>query len=171
MSGSQAFPASSFVHLLSNLCGLIDKGEKAGIGLEARLITDMYDLSQQVRLSCFHAVDCVARLSGKATIELPEIDTFAAARQAISDATAFVASLAGEGMGEVDGDRFELPVNGAHGVSFVMSGTKLAEDWSLPQVYFHVVTAYCILRHAGVPLGVHDFMAHMQGYMVTDPSA
>jgi hypothetical protein len=54
-----------------------------------------------------------------------------------------------------------LPLQGAMTAEF--SGPEFLRDWSLPNVYFHLATAYDILRHKGVELGKADFMAHI-GY-------
>jgi hypothetical protein len=44
-----------------------------------------------------------------------------------------------------------------------MKGGQLLRDWFLPHFYFHVITAYGILRHTGVPLGKLDYMSHIGG--------
>jgi hypothetical protein len=41
-----------------------------------------------------------------------------------------------------------------------MDGTQYLRDWSLPNFYFHVVTAYDILRNQGVQIGKQDYLAH-----------
>ena len=42
-----------------------------------------------------------------------------------------------------------------------MTGIQFLRDWSLPHFYFHVVTAYDILRHSGVDIGKRDYMSHV----------
>lgn len=42
-----------------------------------------------------------------------------------------------------------------------MTSEQYVRDWAMPQFYFHVVTAYSILRNAGVDLGKADYVAHM----------
>ena len=51
----------------------------------------------------------------------------------------------------------ELPM----GMIFDLTGEQYARDWALPQFYFHVLTAYAILRAQGVELGKADYVAHM----------
>ena len=46
-----------------------------------------------------------------------------------------------------------------------MTGAQYVRDWTLPQFYFHVTTAYAILRNHGVALGKVDYVAHMLGYV------
>ena len=55
----------------------------------------------------------------------------------------------------------ELPGN----ITFDMSGEQYARDWALPQFYFHVITAYAILRHYGITLGKADYVPHMFAYL------
>lgn len=55
----------------------------------------------------------------------------------------------------------ELPGN----VTFDMTGEHYARDWALPQFYFHIVTAYAILRHHGITLGKADYVPHMFAYL------
>jgi hypothetical protein len=42
-----------------------------------------------------------------------------------------------------------------------LDGAKFLGNWMLPQLYFHVVVAYGILRHQGVDLGIRDYMTHL----------
>ena len=50
--------------------------------------------------------------------------------------------------------------------SLNLNALEFAQHWSIPHFYFHVVTAYDILRHVGVPLGKRDFMSGItQGYV------
>lgn len=46
-----------------------------------------------------------------------------------------------------------------------MVGDDYARDWALPQFYFHLVTAYALLRSQGVQLGKTDYVPHMFGYL------
>lgn len=48
---------------------------------------------------------------------------------------------------------------------FDMTGEQYVRDWALPQIAFHQMIAYAILRHAGVPLGKVDYVPHMFGYL------
>jgi hypothetical protein len=51
------------------------------------------------------------------------------------------------------------------GMIFDMTGETYVRDWALPQVTFHVLMAYALLRHAGVPLGKTDYVPHMFAYL------
>ena len=51
------------------------------------------------------------------------------------------------------------------GIAFQMTGNEYAVNWATPQFYFHLMTAYNILRHNGVPLGKADYVPHMFAYV------
>ena len=51
------------------------------------------------------------------------------------------------------------------GLVFDLSADQYARDWAIPQFYFHVMTAYALLRQAGVELGKADYVAHMFAYL------
>jgi hypothetical protein len=51
-----------------------------------------------------------------------------------------------------------------------MTGEQYARDWALPHFYFHVVTAYAILRNQGLEIGKVDFMPHMAAYIHGAPT-
>ena len=53
------------------------------------------------------------------------------------------------------------------GMIFDLTGEQYARDWALPQFYFHLMTAYAILRKEGVELGKADYVAHMFAYLHT----
>lgn len=53
----------------------------------------------------------------------------------------------------------------ANGMIFDLTAEQYARDWTLPQFYFHVMTAYSILRSEGINLGKADYVAHMLPYL------
>ena len=48
-----------------------------------------------------------------------------------------------------------------NGMGFAMQAHEYCRDWALPQFYFHLMTAYAILRAAGVPLGKIDYVGYI----------
>jgi len=143
--------------------------------LSLRLAPDMYPLASQIRFACFLAQEAVCRLRGVALPErLEEVrregwnagerpGSLADAQARIADALSFLSDIE---PGALDGaaDRpvaLELP----NGIAFDMTGPQYVRDWSLPQFYFHVVTAYAILRNHGVELGKADLVPHMFAYL------
>ena len=53
----------------------------------------------------------------------------------------------------------------ALGSRFDLDGEGYARDWALSQFYFHIMTAYAILRNQGVELGKADYVQHMFAYL------
>ncbi len=143
--------------------------------LSARLAPDMFPLSTQVRFACVQAQEGMFRLKGADFP--PSIDVLlkegrnaaehpgsvADARARIDETVALVESLAGDAF-DPDPERpiaHELPT----GMIFDLTAEQYARDWALPQFYFHVMTAYAILRREGINLGKADYAAHMFAYL------
>jgi hypothetical protein len=149
--------------------------------LAARLAPDMFPLSTQVRFACVQAQEGMYRLHGS---EFPgelralldegrhgaeHPGTMAEALARIDETVALVATLAAA---PIDPDE-QRPI--AHalpaGMVFDLSAAQFARDWALPQFYFHVMTAYAILRNQGIGLGKADYVAHMLPFLRPDPPA
>ena len=170
----------TYRQMLRALSGWLDKAREHG-GADAeevmsgRLAADMYPLSSQVRFACLQAQEVTYRLRGESLP--PALDDLAReGREAgerpgsISDAQGRIAEalarLDAVGPHGLDAgvDRpvaLELPT----GMIFDMTGEDYARDWALPQFYFHLVTAYAVLRNRGIPLGKADYVPHMFGYL------
>lgn len=143
--------------------------------LSVRLAPDMFPLSTQVRFACIQAYEGVSRLRGEA---FPQVwhelleegrsgaehpGTLAEAQARIQNTLSFLADLP---PGTLNGSAgravaHELPT----GMVFDMTGAEYARDWALPQFYFHLMTAYAVLRHQGVQLGKADYLQHAFAYL------
>jgi len=167
-----ALAVPTFTQMLRNLSGQLDKGEAfaAAQGLppadliDARLAPDMFPLSDQVRFSCHQARQTLARLTGQTPPDLAEVALDFAALKALIAAT--VDKLTATPQSAFDGAAeraIELVM--PNGIVFDMTGEQFLRDWALPQFYFHLVTAYDILRHKGVALGKPDYVAHVLPYI------
>lgn len=167
----------TFVPMLRSLSGVLDKGAEHARGakfdpaalVEARLAPDMYTLAQQVQLACVNAVDSIASLTGqeppKFEDELETIDQLKAQIARTIDYLEKVPQRAFDGAEERE-IRIPIPELSAE---FAMNGLQLLRDWALPHFYFHVVTAYDILRHKGVEIGKRDYLSHVARYMHQKP--
>jgi len=143
--------------------------------LAARLAPDMFPLATQIRFACAQAQEGVFRLQGQpfpasvATL-LDEGRNAGAHPGSIADALARIAEtvalVEGVSPAALDLDP-QTPI--AHalpmGMIFDFSAEQYVRDWALPQFYFHVMTAYAILRAQGVALGKADYVTHMFGYV------
>lgn len=132
--------------------------------LAARLAPDMFPLASQVRFTCMQAVQPASRLGARGAPAFAEDGAdFAALQAQIADALAWLRAI---DRAAVDGDAdrpvsFDLP----NGMVFDMTALTYVRDWAQPQFYFHLVAAYAILRHMGVPLGKADYVGHMMTYL------
>lgn len=172
-----AVTVTCFAQMLHTLETLLDKGEEHArrLGfdpqnlLDARLAPDMYDLAAQVRFTCTQAREAVERLSGQAVSTLQAPANMAEAKALIRQTLAFLAAADGRLIDD-SGARavaIELP----NAIAFDVTGEEYARNWATPQFYFHLVTAYNILRHNGVPLGKAEYAQHMFAYLRQAPVA
>ena len=166
---------------LSAWLGKIDEGrqgDEAGSLLTARLAPDMFPLSTQIRFACVQAQEGVFRLrqesfspsvatlldEGRNAAERP--GSLADAHARIAETIEIVKSAA------KDAPNIDPATPIAHmlpqGMVFDLTAQQYARDWALPQFYFHVMTAYAILRAQGVGLGKSDYVAHMFAYLRPD---
>ena len=177
----QEWLVPTYVQMLQALAAWLRKakaerpGAEAEKLLSARLAPDMYPLSTQVRFACVQAQEGMHRLNGTAFPPSLQVllnegrnagehpGTMADALARIDETIALVTSLASQ---PADPDEHR-PI--AHvlpaGMIFDLTAAQFARDWALPQFYFHVMTAYAILRSQGIGLGKVDYVAHMLGYL------
>jgi hypothetical protein len=154
-----------FVPYLENLSGLLDHASAYAQGrsidpavlLKMRLYPNMYSLKQQVGEACRHAVISSALLAGQDAPALGDIEPdIAGLKQRIGAAIDFVRSLPRDAI-DAGADK-EVVFTFRSGATRTFSGRSLLLTFSLPQFFFHVTTAYDILRHAGVDLVKKDFL-------------
>jgi uncharacterized protein len=125
----------------------------------SRLYPDMFTLAEQVRAACNTAKRSTARLAG---LRLPESQntgqSFADLQRRIDDAVTYLETLPESRFAKSEGGKIEFPFGS--GVVTVTPQQYLTR-FALPNFYFHVTTAYDILRHMGVPIGKRDFLGPM----------
>ena len=173
----------SFTQMLRGLSAWLDKAaaheQAAGGELDAllslRLAADMYPLAAQVRFACFQAQEPVHRLRSEPLPEaLEDIrregwnagewpGSLTHAQGRIADAISFLSEVEPKALDE--GAELPIALELPNGMVFDMTGEQFARDWSLPQFYFHLNTAYAILRNHGVQLGKADYVSHMLAYL------
>jgi hypothetical protein len=167
-----AFAIGTFGPTLGSLSNLLDKGAQHAVIQrwdatrlpDARLAPDMFNLTQQVRLACLHAKDNVGLLTGLAAPQFEDNET--TIEDLKSRIAATIAFLDGVPASAFDGAaerRVRMPLR--EGLVLEASGLEFLRDWALPHFYFHVVTAYDILRHQGVEIGKADYLRHV-GYAI-----
>ena len=171
----------TYVQMLGALSAWLAKAEAQRSGsdaealLAARLAPDMFPLATQVRFACIQAQEGVSRLQGRDFPPSHQVTldegrnagerpgTIADARARIAETVSLVEAAAAEGI-VIDPAApiaHALPI----GITFDLTAEQYARDWTLPQFYFHVMTAYAILRAQGIELGKADYVAHMFAYL------
>lgn len=149
-----------FQGILGSLSHILRKAERSrdngGNLLEARLCEDMYPLTDQVRLAAQSAENVAARLTGREPITLDRnITTFAKCYELIETALK-VLGEADKTIVNEHGDKLKATQLTPQ-TTVDMTGAAYAHTIALPNIFFHVTTAYAILRKEGVPLGKKDY--------------
>lgn len=125
-----------------------------------RLAPDMFPLSRQIQIACDVPARGLARLAGAEIPSFPDTEkTLEELRQRVAKAHAFIKDL---DKAKIDADpdgSITFPVGPE---SMTMKRREYLSSFILPNLYFHVTTAYAILRACGVPLGKADFLARQR---------
>jgi hypothetical protein len=146
------------IHMLSGLTTILSKGEAHG-GIdpaEARLAPDMLPLKAQVYIATDGAKGCGARLAG---VEIPKYEdievTFPDLKARVAKTIAFLKSLDRKAFAGSETKQIVLKFPN---VTFEFNGADYVGKFVLPNTYFHITTAYGILRNQGVALGKGDYL-------------
>ena len=156
--------APRFANTLRNLSAILDKAQAhaeakkidpAALN-QARLFPDMFPFTRQVQIACDTAKGAVARLAG---LEVPKHEdteqTFAELKARIAKTLDFIESI---GAGKIDGSEDKEIVLQMRSGERRLKGMQYLLGSAYPNFYFHVTTAYNILRHNGVEIGKRDFL-------------
>ena len=131
------------------------KGFNAEVLVQARLAPDQYALVQQVQSACDAAKYAAADLSGPKAPSHPDTETtLADLRARLATCGAYLKSFKAADFAGAEERRVAPPWMGGKSVR----GETYIHRISVPNFYFHVTTAYAILRHNGVPLGKRDYI-------------
>jgi uncharacterized protein len=154
----------AFLQMLNSLSAILAKAEAfaaerkidPAVLLAWRLAPDMFPLARQVQIATDLAKGCCARLAG---VEVPKYaddeTTFANFRARIARTIEFVQGFE---PGDIDGSEERDITITAGSRELRFKGQQYLAHFALPNFYFHVTTAYAILRHCGLPIGKRDFL-------------
>lgn len=155
------------IHMLRNLEGILEKGaaycrEKEvdeSVLVNARLFPDMFPLSRQVQIACDIAKRGAARLAGLS----PEVqeDTEVSFDELIARVKGVISFLETVQPEQIDGTEEKSVTFKLRGEDVTFDGETYLVSFVIPNVYFHITTAYAILRHNGVVLGKRDFLGQI----------
>ena len=153
-----------FVKMLTNLSNILKKCEAfakeknidGAVLVNDRLAPDMFPLSKQVQIACDQVKNGMARLAG---IEPPKFDdhetTFEQLQERIVKTIAFARAIT---PAQLEGSETKEIKFSIKEWSFEFVGDQYLLTWIIPNFYFHITTAYNILRHNGVEVGKSDYL-------------
>ncbi len=154
-----------FVRMLRNLSAILDKAEQhaearkfdVAVLMGSRLSPDMLPFNRQVQIACDAAKFCISRLSGVDAPSFPDTEkTIAELKERIAKTIEFIKSVPAEQINGTEDKPVSVPIRGMEPLQF--TGENYLKHNAMPNFYFHVTTAYALLRHNGVPLGKADFL-------------
>jgi hypothetical protein len=158
--------APRFVNSLKNLSVILDKAQAHAdakkidptVLTSDRLYPDMFTLARQVQVACDTAKGAVARLAG---IDIPKHEdteqTFADLKARIAKTIEFIGTVK---PAQIDGTEDKEIVLKLRGGEVKFTGMQYLLGFAHPNFYFHVTTAYNILRHNGVEIGKPDYIGN-----------
>jgi hypothetical protein len=156
--------APRFANILGNLSAILDKATAhcearkidPAVLAASRLYPDMFPLSRQVQVACDTAKGAVARLAGLEVPRHEDVETTLAELKARIAKT--VGYVSGFTPAQLDGTEDKDIALKLGPVEVKWKGMQYLLGFALPNFYFHVVTAYDILRHNGVEIGKRDYI-------------
>jgi len=159
-----ALSVEVFSHTLGNLALILEKaGANAaqrkfdtGVLLGARLAPDMLPLTRQVQIASDIAKNSVARLAGQEPPRFEDNESsIEQLRARIARTIDFLKSVPASALEGSETRTVKVPLEER---TLEFTGVDFLQRWAIPNVFFHVVTAYDILRHNGVDLGKRDYV-------------
>jgi uncharacterized protein len=153
-----------FVNILNNLSAILDKAQAHAdakkidplVLTSFRLYPDMFTMARQVQIACDSAKGAIARLAG---IEIPKHEdtekTFAELKARIAKTIAFIESVK---PAQIDGSEDKDITLKIGSMELKFTGMQFLLGFAIPNFYFHVTTAYNILRHNGIEVGKNDYL-------------
>jgi len=155
-----------FVSALTNLSNILDKAQAhvdarkldPAALTSYRLFPDMLPFTKQVQIACDTAKGAVARLAG---MELPVFEdnekTLAELQARIAKTLTFIQSVTAQ---QIDGSEDKEIVVKRGDKETHYKGLQFLLGHAIPNIYFHVTTAYNILRHNGIDIGKRDYLGN-----------
>lgn len=157
-----------FSKMLKNLSAILEKSagfaETKKIDVEvllnSRLAADQFNLIRQVQIACDTAKLGVARLAGKADTAPKHADTettLPELQQRIKSVLDYLAGFTQKDLAAAETQKITQP----RWEGKYLMGLEFAIQHAIPNLYFHITTAYSILRHNGVDIGKKDYLGAM----------
>ncbi|MGE0763356.1 MAG: DUF1993 family protein [Bdellovibrionales bacterium] len=155
-----------FMKMLRNLNVILAKGEQhaqakkidMSVLLNSRLAPDQFNLIRQIQIACDTAKLCTSRLTGKdAPVHDDNETTLAQLQKRISEVIDYISGFSAQDFNGAEEKKISQP----RWEGKYLTGYEYALQHAIPNLYFHVTTAYAILRHNGVDIGKKDYLGEM----------
>lgn len=157
-----------FGKMLMNLSAILEKGKQHAeakkfdfnVLLNSRLAPDQFNLTRQIQIACDTAKLGVARLAGKESSAPKHEDgdaTLEELQARIRSVVDYISSFTPQDLAEAESRK----ISQARWEGKYLNGHEFAIQHAVPNIYFHVATAYAILRHNGVDVGKKDYLGTM----------
>ena len=145
-------------HFLTKAQAFVDQKKCDPAALtQYRLAPDMLPFTRQILIACDAVKNGLARISG---VEAPKFEdnetSIAELQQRIAKTLAYVKTIAPAMLDGTEAKEITFPVG--REMTRTMTAEAYLKHWMLPNMFFHVTTAYAILRHNGVELGKSDYL-------------
>jgi hypothetical protein len=154
-----------FKQMLLALSDVLKKGEEhaqnrkfdPAVLLQSRLFPDMLPLVRQVQIACDFAKSVPARIAGVEVAAYEDSEqSFAELQQRIAKTLALIEGMTAE---QLNGSAVkEVVLRPGTPKEKKLTVEDYALKYGMPQFFFHVTTAYNLLRHNGVEVGKKDYM-------------
>jgi hypothetical protein len=157
-----------FVRMMGNLLTWLDKAQShaevkkydTAVLLGTRLAPDMLPLTKQVQIGCDAAKFAVSRLAG---VDAPKFEdneaSFDELRERIRKTIDFVQSVPAAQINGTEDKELTIPRRDG---TMTLKGEAYLKHFALPNFFFHMTTAYALLRHNGVDLGKADYLGALR---------
>jgi hypothetical protein len=155
-----------FTKMLKNMSAIFDKAQlhaetkkfDAGVLVSSRLAPDQFDFARQIQIMCDTAKKCVAQLTGKEPpVHEDKERTLPELKARIESVIAYLQKFSAEDFASSGTRKITTPRwDGQY-----LTGAEFLTQHALPNFYFHMTTAYSILRHNGVDVGKKDYLGAM----------
>lgn len=152
------------IRALNNLAGILQKGAAyaaakdidPAVLINSRLYPDMYPLSKQVQIASDVSRRGIARLAGQDAPTMEDTETtFPDLLTRITHTVDYLQTFSAAQLDGTESKKILLPIRDQ---TYTFEGLPFLLSFVMPNVYFHVTTAYDILRHSGVELGKLDYL-------------
>ena len=157
---------TQFVKMLRNVEAIFDKGTQyaetkkfeVDVLVNSRLAPDQFNFIRQVQILCDTAKKCAAQLTGKeAPVQADNEKTMPELKARVASVISYLGTFTAKDYTEAAARKVSQP----RWEGQYMTGMEFALEHAVPNFYFHVTTAYAILRHNGVDVGKKDYLGKM----------